>query len=158
MSWGVGAEGGNRVREPVGVSRMNVRERGSAVVELALIAPLLILLVFGAVESAWLLAQNVDVRQAAREGARLAAVDFGNRTAVGAAVCASMDDSTATTVQLAGDGAALGGDIQVTVTRTPTHLTTLLDWAFPATMTLASTAVFSLEVSPPTWADGTYSC
>lgn len=160
MKSGVGTPGGTTALRSVTVRSASgaVRERGSAIVEFALIAPLLIMLVLGAVESAWILAQNVDVRHAAREGARLAAVDFGDRSAIGAAVCASMDDSTGTTIALAGDAAALGGDVQVTATRSPSHLTTLLAWAFPDTMTLGSTATFSLEVSPPTWTDGTYSC
>lgn len=121
-------------------------------------APLLILLFLGGVETAWLLGQALDVRNAAREGARLAAIDYGTTAAIGAEVCAVMDDDASTTVTLAGASGSVGSDISVTVTKTPSHLTNLLDWVFPPTMTLSTTAVFALEVSPPTWADGSHTC
>ena len=52
------------------------REKGASLVEFAVVLPLLILLVFGIMEAGWLFAQQVEVRNAAREGARLAVVDF----------------------------------------------------------------------------------
>ena len=58
-------------------------ERGAALVEFSFIAPVLILLVFGIVDFGWAFAQHQDVRHGAREGARLAAVNYG--TATGAA-------------------------------------------------------------------------
>ena len=134
------------------------RERGVAAVEMALLAPLLILLLMGGVETAWLLGQALDVRNAAREGGRLAAIDYGDTATIGSEVCMVMDNDDLTSVGFSGDAAALGADIQVTVTKTPSLLTNFLSWAFPPTMTLSSTAVFALEVSPPTWTDGTYAC
>ena len=44
-------------------------------VEFALVAPLLFLLVFGIIDFGWAFSQNLDVKHAAREGARLAAVN-----------------------------------------------------------------------------------
>jgi Flp pilus assembly protein TadG len=126
-------------------------EGGVAAVEMALMAPLLVLLFIGAVEASWLLAQSLDVRQAAREGGRLAAIDFGDAASIAAEVCV-------TTVQFTGSAAALGEDIAVTVTKTASHLTSFLNWVFPPTMTLSNTATFALEVSPPTWSDGSQSC
>jgi Flp pilus assembly protein TadG len=133
-------------------------ECGVAAVEMAMLAPLLILLLLGGIETAWLLGQALDVRHAAREGGRLAAVDYGNTALIGAEVCAVMDNDDATTVQLAGSTGSLGDDIQVTVSKTPSHLTNFLSWAFPSSMTLDSTSTFALEVSSPSWTDGSYSC
>jgi Flp pilus assembly protein TadG len=66
-------------------------ERGAALVEMALVLPLLVFLLFGIIEASWAFAQQNDVRHGAREGARSAAVDTGDITAVGQAVCDRMD-------------------------------------------------------------------
>lgn len=44
-------------------------------VEFAVVAPLLFLLLFGIIDFGWAFSQNLDVKHAAREGARLAAVN-----------------------------------------------------------------------------------
>lgn len=72
-----------RIRKP--------REEGAALVEFALIAPLLILLVLGIVEFGWLFGQYNDVRHGAREGARLAAVDGGSAEQIRDRICSAMD-------------------------------------------------------------------
>jgi Flp pilus assembly protein TadG len=125
---------------------------------MALLAPLLVLLLLGTVEAAWLLGQQLDVRQAAREGARLAALDTGSSGTITTQVCSAMDDSTGTTLTFSGSGVALGEDIEVTVTKSPSHLTNFLSWALPPSFMLSSTATFALEASPPTWAEVTVSC
>ena len=51
--------------------------RGAVLVEFALVAPLLILLLFGIIDFGWAFSQNVDLKHAAREGSRLAAVNAG---------------------------------------------------------------------------------
>jgi Flp pilus assembly pilin Flp len=51
------------------------QDRGANLVEFALIAPLLILLLIGIVELGWGLAQHIDVRHKARETLRVAIVD-----------------------------------------------------------------------------------
>lgn len=60
-------------------------------VEMALILPLFVLLLFGMIEAGWAFAQANDVRHGAREGARLAAVNHGDATAIGSEVCDRMD-------------------------------------------------------------------
>lgn len=50
--------------------------------EFALVAPLLMLLLLGIVDFGWAFSQNIDLKHAAREGGRLAAVNAG--TGVGA--------------------------------------------------------------------------
>lgn len=67
------------------------RETGAALVELAMVLPLLLLLLFGIIEASWAFAQQNDVRHGAREGARSAAVDFGTAAQVGQVVCDRMD-------------------------------------------------------------------
>ncbi len=53
------------------------RERGTVALEMAIVAPILLLLVFGIMESGWFFAQQVEINNAAREGGRLAVVDYG---------------------------------------------------------------------------------
>ncbi|MDX1747957.1 MAG: TadE/TadG family type IV pilus assembly protein, partial [Halobacteriales archaeon] len=78
------------------------RERGAALVEFAVLAPLLILLVLGIVEFGWKFGQFNDVRHGAREGGRYAAVDgdgTGN-AAIHTRVCQAMDGLSAGITQL----------------------------------------------------------
>ncbi len=63
------------------------REKGVAALEFAIVLPLFILLVFGTMEAGWLFAQQVEVRNAAREGARLAVVDYGSVATMRGEVC-----------------------------------------------------------------------
>lgn len=60
-------------------------------VEMAIVLPLLLVLLFGIIEASWAFAQQNDVRHGAREGARAAAVDIGDAAAVGQVVCDRMD-------------------------------------------------------------------
>ena len=80
------------------------RESGAAMVELAIALPLVVMLLFGTVEASWAFAVANDARHGAREGARLAAVDYGNVDAIGAEVCDRMDIAHGVvTVILGGD-------------------------------------------------------
>jgi hypothetical protein len=62
-------------------------ERGAALVEMAMVIPLFLVLVFGIMEAGWLFSQLTETRNAAREGARLAVVDFGPATQVATETC-----------------------------------------------------------------------
>ena len=53
------------------------RDGGASLVEFALALPVLALLLFGIIDFGWAFSQNVDLRNAAREGGRLAVVNFG---------------------------------------------------------------------------------
>jgi Flp pilus assembly protein TadG len=64
------------------------RERGATLVEFALVVPLLMLFIFGAIDFGWAFGQNINIRGAVREGARLAVVDAG----VGSSPDARRDD------------------------------------------------------------------
>ena len=52
------------------------KEEGQAVVEFALILPILILLIFGMIDFGWLFYNKIEVNNASREGARYAAVHW----------------------------------------------------------------------------------
>jgi len=54
---------------------------------MAVITPLLLLLLFGIMEAGWAFSQSVEIRNAAREGGRIAVVDYGDATAIAAEVC-----------------------------------------------------------------------
>ncbi len=139
-------------------------EKGANLVEFALIAPFLILLLFGIVEFAWVFATNLDVKHGAREGARITAVntpDTGN-VDLAAEICSRMDlvgSDTATTITWASDGTpAVGEGVTVTVTTPVSTLTGLMDdWAFAGVATLDSTVEIRIE-QPPDWSDGTQNC
>jgi len=63
-------------------------ERGATLVEFAFILPIFVLFVFGVIDLGWAFAQNLDVKQGAREGGRLVAVNGG--TGTGTAQCQSL--------------------------------------------------------------------
>lgn len=114
------------------------RQEGAALVEFALILPLFLLLVFGIMEAGWLFAQQVEIRNAAREGARLAVVDWGTAAQVGAETCDRADISGAdatvtvtpsTTIDNGFDPAS-PESVTVTVAKTYDSLTGFLDFAF----------------------------
>jgi len=133
----------------------SARSRGSALVEMALVAPFLIVLIFGVIDTAWLLADLNEVRHAAREGGRQAAVNAGDSNFVVAMACQAMDDSTATTVTIDGAGGSLGDDLEVTVNKQVDTLVGLTDWAFNPPVDLHSTSTFRIEQTPVLWGDVT---
>jgi Flp pilus assembly protein TadG len=56
------------------LGRKGPRDRGAVAVEFALVLPLFLLLIFGIVQYGWTFYQTQETAQAAREGARIAAV------------------------------------------------------------------------------------
>lgn len=69
-------------------------ERGAVIIEFAMVAPVLIMLVLGVVQVALLLSQQQGLTAAAREGARTASFPSSTRADIDAAVA----DAYATTV------------------------------------------------------------
>ena len=139
------------------------REKGANLVEFAILAPFLILLLFGIIEFAWVFATNLDVKHGAREGARITAVntpDTGN-VDLAAEICSRMNivgSDTATTITWASDGTpAVGEGVTVTVSTPLATLTGIMDWAFGSVPTLDSTVEMRIE-QPPDWSDGTQNC
>lgn len=138
-------------------------EKGASLVEFAMVAPFLILLLFGIIEFAWVFATNLDVKHGAREGARITAVntpDTGN-VDLAAEICSRMElvgSNTATSITWASDGTpAVGEGVTVTVSTPLTTLTGIMDWAFGGVPTLDSTVEIRIE-QPPDWSDGTENC
>ena len=138
-------------------------EKGANLVEFAILAPFLILLLFGIIEFAWVFATNLDVKHGAREGARITAVntpDSGN-VDLAAEICSRMNivgSDTATTITWASDGTpAVGEGVIVTVSTPLSTLTGIMDWAFGSLPTLDSTVEIRIE-QPPDWSDGTQNC
>lgn len=138
-------------------------DRGANLVEFALVMPFLLLLLLGMVEFSWTLATNLDVKQGAREGARLTAVNFpdtGNAD-MAAEICNRMDlvgDDTATIITWASDGSPeVGEGVTVTVSTPHSTLTGFVDWAFGALTTLDATVEIRIE-QPADWSDGSQNC
>ena len=135
------------------------KDRGAQLVEFALLAPLLILLVLGIVEFGWLFSQNNDVKHGAREGARAAAVNRGDNTFLLSSTCDAMDLTAPATVDFDDSGSGdIGTTGVVTVTSSPTSLSGLgiIEAFLPATLT--SSIEFRLEQRSDDWSDTSGSC
>lgn len=151
-------------RLPFGRGR-EPRQRGAAMVETAILLPLVVIMLFGVIEASWAFAQANDVRHGAREGARLAAVDHGDVSTIGAEVCSRMDLADGTiTVTLtpdAVDDGSRGSKGQITVSMPYNGLTGALDQWFSST-TFTSDIYFITELPRTSasqwWAGGTYTC
>ena len=117
--------------------------------EFALVVPLLLALVFGIIEASWAFAQQNDVRHGAREGARLAAVDFGTAGAIANEVCDRMDvvnPAEGITVALSGAGTHPGEPGAIATIRVEANLQTLTGF-FPGLFggTVSSEVEFRTE-------------
>lgn len=88
------------------------RERGAALVEFAVLLPLLLLVVLGIVDFGYALVQNLDVRHGARETSRLIAVDEFDLTEA----CNRMDVSTGVTIALSRATNDIGDEATAKVT------------------------------------------
>jgi Flp pilus assembly protein TadG len=123
------------------------RERGASAVEFALVLPIFVLLVFGIMEAGWLFAQQVEVRNAAREGARLAVVDYADAGTMRSEVC----DRAALSRDRAQVGFTLGSDTAVVeVTQTYASLTGVIP-SFNNGITIRSVAEMRLETEIDNW-------
>lgn len=141
------------------------KDKGAALVEFAIILPLLIVLLFGIMEASWAFAQVNDVRHGAREGARLAAVDFGTTAEIVFEVCDRMDRTGASTINVS--LASVSGDrfrgetAQIQVDLTYSSLTGVLDTIFGGSV-FSTDIEFRLEqpIDPTMaeWTDGSLPC
>ena len=141
-----------------------VGDRGASLVEMALLAPLLMILLFGVIEFAWLFAQHLDVRQGTREAARLMSVNYPegrssasrnatDMNALVAAICSTMDNPKDVTVTLQSAG---GGDQAATASLAAPGrtMTNFMSWAIPSTLKLSSEVETRLQI-PATWTNTT---
>jgi len=142
------------------------RHRGASLVEFAFVAPVLFLLLFGIVEFGWAFTQYLDVRHGAREGARLAAVNYRSATSVAgddqtgeiiALTCTRMDDASSAQVEISHPGGtAIGSEATVKVSLPLDTLTGFLD-PFLDSVVLNSDVDIRLE-QVATWNDGDDTC
>lgn len=148
--------------------RLKKSDRGANLVEFAMVMPFLLMLLIGIVEFSWTFATNLDVKQGAREAARITAVnepDGGNAN-LAAEICQRMDlvgDDPNTTITWTGDDTDGDGTVEVgegvTLDVSTPHetLTGFLDWAFGGITNLESTVEIRIEQTPD-WGDGTENC
>lgn len=99
-------------------------DRGAAAVEFAILLPLLLLLLFGIIDFGRALFTQVTLTQAAREGARLAALAQPDVAARTAAAASGVDPVTVGVTACAA-GAGSGADAVVTATHDFTFVTPL---------------------------------
>jgi Flp pilus assembly protein TadG len=144
-------------------------QSGAALVEFAVLAPLLILLVLGIVEFGWLFGQFNDVRHGAREGGRFAAVASAplDEQDIFDRVCSSMDGLSAgmesidivlgqiDTDGTAGIGPGDTGTVEITATVGSLSGLGIIKAFLPDELT--SSVEFRLEQTPG-WSPGSGSC
>jgi Flp pilus assembly protein TadG len=105
-------------------SRSDTRfDRGAAAVELAVVLPLLLLLVFGIIDFGRMLNSQITVSAAAREGARWAAVNQGGIAARVVTASPGLSPAPSTTVVSGCTGGVPGSNARVTVTYPFTFVT-----------------------------------
>ena len=131
-------------------ARRAPRDRGAAAVEFALLLPLLMLLVFGIVDFGRALNAQITLTQAAREGARLAALGEPNVVSSTQAAATGLNPVNVTVTSCpAGAGAGVNAVVQVSYTFsfiTPiAAIAGLFGSGFGSTMTLTAQGVMPCE-------------
>lgn len=144
----------------------NRKDHGANLIEFAILAPFLLLLLFGTIEFAWLFSQNLDARHGAREGARLIAVNYpvgpvnpppartsAQTNLIVAEICNRMDVTTGALVTLTSTG-GVGDAATAKVDAPPDTLTGFIDWAIPSGFRLVSEVEIRVE-QPAGWENTT---
>lgn len=150
----------------------SIRQRGAVLVEFALLAPILFGLLFGIVDFGYTFSRTLDIRHGAREGARLAAVNYTGGTAnVGAtqssliisAICDRMDGAEGASVSITlnpGTNSAPAGSVgqsaTINVSRPATSLSGLYKPIFDG-KTIRSAITTRVEVSS-SWSTASGTC
>ena len=140
------------------------KDHGANLVEFAILAPFLILLLLGIIEFGWLMGVNNDVKHGAREGARFAAVDGGSNAAIRTYVCNAMEPIGGSGLQTLeiklnqvdadSNGSVTIGDTGVISVRGTTSSLSgagFIEVFLPSQ--LESTLDFRLEQNPASWSD-----
>jgi len=115
--------------------------RGSAAVEFALVLPILFVVLLGLVQVGVLAKDELLVQQAARIGARQAAISPDGESVRAAAVAASGGlDESRMTVTVSG-GSAQGEPVSVAVTYDAPISVPFVEWLFPPSVSLDAGAI-----------------
>lgn len=142
-----------------GIGDPSRRDRGAALIEFALVLPLLLIICLGLVEFGFLFGQLNDVRHGARDASRLAAANVGNVATMGASACNSMDLTSGPTVTFTDSGSGNIGDaawVQVSAPYTSPTGFGFFDSMMPNTI---STRVdIRLEQPSTAWGTGNFVC
>ncbi len=130
-------------------------ERGASLVEFAILAPLLIVLVLGIVEFGWGIAQQLDIRHKAREALRVAVVD-GTAAEITGRVCSDDIVNAAAIVRIENlaSGTDPGDTAGVVVEADLVEITGFFSWAWPSP-TIESEVYGRVEQPTTNWAPGT---
>lgn len=120
--------------------------RGQTLVEFALIIPIFLLLVFGMMDFGIVLNQYLVVTEAAREGARSAAVGNSDSDSIAAArVAAATIDQGQLQVTVTPAAKISGSPVTVTVSNPVTIVTPLISAFFPANFQVQGVAIMRVE-------------
>lgn len=121
--------------------------RGQALVEFALILPVLMLLIIGVMEFGLIINQYMVVTEAAREGARSAALGGSNATitTVVKTAASQMDTSQLTVTVSPATTRVRGNGVTVTVQKPIKTITKLINPFFPAGFTVQGMATMRVE-------------
>lgn len=153
------APGENMTKKPVGGSprvplRLRSHDDGAAAVELALVAPIVLLLMFGLINFAVLFAQKLAVNNAVREGARAAVVGSAQystvdvqskvQTALNGTIAMNPSDVTVTSIGSCADS-GVGNDYTVRANYDSSLLMPMLIPGFPGSFNIDGTAVYRCE-------------
>ena len=132
------------------LARSAARDRGAAAVEFALLLPVLLLLVFGIIDFGRALNAQITLTQAAREGARIAALGESNVVS-GTQAAATGLSPVAVTVTSCPAGAGTGVNAVVKASYSFSFVTpvsaiaTLFGSSFGSTLTLTAQGVMPCE-------------
>jgi hypothetical protein len=91
------------------LTRRRADERGVALVEMAVVLPLLIVLALGVAEAAWAFSQQNAVRSMVREGARIAATNAGASPDIAVLICDGLEIENVAQAEATGYGAFTRG-------------------------------------------------
>lgn len=158
--WGWAMPLPNRIRRRTRVRSLRADERGATLVEMALVLPLFLTLVFGIIEFSYALAQHNELRHVVREASRVASVDAA--ADVQSLICDgfALINTADATYQVTGVSPAPGGPGGLAEVRTQVTYRTLTGFfdAMFAGTTLDSAHNFYVEQSTmddgPTWPTG----
>lgn len=145
------------------IRRKAREDRGAALVEFAVVAPLLLTLLLGMVEAGWAFNNQLDTTHAAREAGRLAAVNAAPAGAgtqgenIIAEVCSRIDAPGDVEITLTRSGSQIGGELTVLVEHDYQPITGGFI-PFFNNVTLTSTASMRLEQTATWGATGPESC